>query len=76
MHEGMTSCLACMYVLSAGLYVCMSAGNVVVVRSVVVVSLLTSVEFGLREVDDVRCGATVKQDPSGRFARPRVHSPV
>ena len=52
MREVMSSCLASVYVLSAGLYVCMSARIVVVVKSVVVVRLLTAVELGLGEFED------------------------
>ena len=40
-----------LYVLSAGLHVCMYARIVVVIRSVVDVSLLTAVELGLGEVE-------------------------
>ena len=41
-----------LYVLSAGLYVCMHARIKVVVRSVVDVVLLTAVELGLGEVEN------------------------
>ena len=70
LREVLSSCFARMhvrmYVLLAGLYVCMSARVVVVVKSVAVVNPLTAVELGLAEVEDGPRGAIFGSDPSNR----------